>query len=165
MFVYLFVVNLVSIIVDVITLYIAYSVVQRKIGTDSIPQEGQQEDCVKFHPSYENKRFSLIYIYKQELFSACLFFIHLDTVQPNRMKFFREYPFVYRKVIEQFWTQNFHLGDVCPLHCWIYYCKCLFQRVCVRLLLNSSRMNVYENLLFLPLETRYSTMLKTRQDV
>ena len=44
---------------------------------------------------------SLIYIYKEESLSVCLFFMHLDMVRANALKFCTEYPFDQRKVIEQ----------------------------------------------------------------
>ncbi len=37
-----------------------------------------------------------------------------------------------------------HQGGVCPSHCWIYYSKYFFKRVCARdCFLNNSRTKVY----------------------
>jgi hypothetical protein len=98
-----------------------------------------------------------IYIKKK----VCLFVMHLNTVRPNAMKFCMEYPLVQEKVVGNFSTQNFHLkGGLCPSYCWIYYSKCLFQRICAYdCFLNNSRTKVYKNLHFLPLDTRYCRIL------
>jgi hypothetical protein len=47
-------------------------------------------------------------------------------------------------------------GGVFAPYCWIYYSKCLFQRICARdCFLNNSKTKEYKNLRFLPLGTRY----------
>jgi hypothetical protein len=54
-------------------------------------------------------------------------------------------------------------GGLCPSYCWIYYSKCLFQRICAYdRFLNNSRTKVYKNLRFLPLGTRHFRILEKK---
>jgi hypothetical protein len=116
---------------------------------------------------YSTASNSEIYIYKEECLSVCLsvclFFMHLNTVRPNAMKFCTGYPFDQGKVIGYFLTQNFHLkGVFTPLIVGFTIVSTFPGNLCMRLLLNSSRTKVYKRPRFLPLGSKNLMILKKK---